>query len=75
MLHVARLARAASEAVVVDYFMFDLVGRLRELAGRAQDDSHWDAVAGKDPNDKSQDVIQVDYMFLKDKKDIFLHVK
>ena len=36
VLHVARLARAAREAVVVDYFMFDLVGRLRELAGGTQ---------------------------------------
>ena len=36
MLHVARFSSTAREAVVVDYFMFDLVGRLRELAGGTQ---------------------------------------
>ena len=34
MLHVARLARPTSQAVVVDDLVLDLVGRLWELAGR-----------------------------------------
>ena len=38
MLHVARFSSTAREAVVVDNFVLDLVGRLRELAGGTQDE-------------------------------------